>query len=202
MAELKLIVQKYGGTSVGTPERIMNVADRIKRYVGNGYSVVVVVSAMGHPTDELVDLAAKITQKGSRREMDMLLSTGEQISIAMVAMALQEIGVDAISYTGSQIKMITDGNFSNARIESISGDRIMKSLKEGKVVIVAGFQGVDKDENITTLGRGGSDTSAVAIASALGAKCNSRASAVATPAASATASQPRDEAISSWGATA
>jgi aspartate kinase len=169
MADLKLIVQKFGGTSVGTPERIKNVANRIKRYVDNGYSVVVVVSAMGHTTDELIDLAEQISKKGSRREMDMLLSTGEQVSIAMLAMALHEINVDAISYTGSQIKMITDGTFSNARIESISGDRIMKSLKEGKVVVVAGFQGIDADENITTLGRGGSDTSAVAIASALGA---------------------------------
>jgi aspartate kinase len=170
MADLKLIVQKYGGTSVGSPERIQAVAQRIKRYVDNGYSVVIVVSAMGHTTDELVDLAAKITSKGSRREMDMLLSTGEQISISLVAMALHEIGVDAISYTGSQIKMITDGNFSNARIESISVDRIMKSLREKKVVIVAGFQGIDKDENITTLGRGGSDTSAVALAAVTGSR--------------------------------
>jgi len=170
MSDLKLIVQKYGGTSVGTPERIKAVVERIKRYVDNGYSVVVVVSAMGHTTDELVDLAGKISAKPSRREMDMLLSTGEQISISLVSMALHEAGVDAISYTGSQIKLVTDGNFSNARIESISPDRIMKSLRENKVVIVAGFQGVDKDENITTLGRGGSDTSAVALAAALGSR--------------------------------
>ena len=167
MSDLKIMVQKYGGTSVGTPERIKAVAQRIKTYVENGYSVVVVVSAMGHTTDELIKLSEGITKKGSRREMDMLLSTGEQISIAMLAMALHEISVDAISYTGSQIKMITDGNFSNARIESIGSERIMKSLHEKKVVIVAGFQGIDKDENITTLGRGGSDTSAVALAAAL-----------------------------------
>jgi aspartate kinase len=170
MAEMKLIVQKYGGTSVGSPERIKAVAERVKRYVDTGYSVVIVVSAMGHTTDELIDLAGQITAKGDRREMDMLLSTGEQISIALLAMALQEIGVKAVSYTGSQIKMITDGTFSNARIESISPDRIMKSLKEKKVVVVAGFQGIDKDENITTLGRGGSDTSAVALAAALGSR--------------------------------
>lgn len=170
MADLKLIVQKFGGTSVGTPERIMNVARRIKTYTDKGYSVVVIVSAMGHTTDELIELAEKITKKGSRREMDMLLSTGEQVSIAMLSMALHEVGVDAISYTGSQIKMVTDGNFSNARISSISSERMMKSLKAGKVVVVAGFQGIDDDENITTLGRGGSDTSAVAIASALGAR--------------------------------
>lgn len=170
MAELKLIVQKYGGTSVGTPERIKAVAERIKTYVGKGYSVVVVVSAMGHTTDELITLSEGITKKGSRREMDMLLSTGEQVSIAMLAMALHEIGVDAISYTGSQIKMITDGTFSNARIESIDNTRIRRSLEEGKVVVVAGFQGIDKDENITTLGRGGSDTSAVALAAALGGR--------------------------------
>ncbi|MCX8125125.1 MAG: aspartate kinase [Spirochaetes bacterium] len=167
---MKLIVQKYGGTSVGTVERIKAVAARIKRYVENGFSVVVVVSAMGKTTDQLIDLAKQITKNPDRREMDMLLSTGEQVSIALLAMALHDIGIDAISYTGSQVKVITDGNFSNARIQSIATDRIIKSLEENKVVIVAGFQGIDEDENITTLGRGGSDTSAVALATVLGTR--------------------------------
>jgi aspartate kinase len=170
MSDLKITVQKYGGTSVGTPERIKAVADRIKSYVKRGSSVVVVVSAMGKTTDELITLASQITKKPDSREMDMLLSTGEQVSIALLAMALHEIGIDAISYTGSQIKMITDGNFTKAKIESISTERIIKSLKENKVVIVAGFQGIDSDENITTLGRGGSDTSAVALAAVLGTR--------------------------------
>ncbi|HOT19650.1 MAG TPA: aspartate kinase, partial [Spirochaetota bacterium] len=117
---MKLIVQKYGGTSVGTVERIKAVASRIKRYVENGYSVVVVVSAMGKTTDQLIDLAKQITQNPDKREMDMLLSTGEQVSIALLAMALHDSGINAISYTGSQVKLITDGNFSNARIQSIS----------------------------------------------------------------------------------
>ena len=167
---MKLIVQKYGGTSVGTVERIKAVAARIKRYVENGYAVVVVVSAMGKTTDQLIDLAKQITKNPDKREMDMLLSTGEQVSIALLAMALHDIGINAISYTGSQVKVITDGNFSNARIQSIATDRIQKSLEENKVVIVAGFQGIDQEENITTLGRGGSDTSAVALATVLGTR--------------------------------
>ena len=170
MSDLKIMVQKYGGTSVGTPERIKAVAERIKSYVQKGFSVVVVVSAMGKTTDELITLASQLTKNPSGREMDMLLSTGEQVSIALLAMALHEIGIDAVSYTGSQIKMMTDGNFSKAKIESISTDRIVRSLKENKVVIVAGFQGIDSDENITTLGRGGSDTSAVALATVLGTR--------------------------------
>ncbi len=167
---MKLIVQKYGGTSVGSPERIRAVAERIRGYVDNGYSVVVVVSAMGKTTDQLVDMAGQITSNPSRREMDMLLSTGEQVSISLLAMALHETGVDAISYTGSQVKVVTDGNFSNARIASISTERLHKSLSEKKVVIVAGFQGIDFEDNITTLGRGGSDTSAVALAAVLGTR--------------------------------
>src|SRR6056297_134187 len=167
---MKLIVQKYGGTSVGSPERIKAVAERISGYVDNGYSVVVVVSAMGKTTDQLVDMAGQITSNPSKREMDMLLSTGEQVSISLLAMALHETGVDAISYTGSQVKVVTDGNFSNARIASISTERLQKSLSEKKVVIVAGFQGIDFEDNITTLGRGGSDTSAVALAAVLGTR--------------------------------
>lgn len=164
MSEKKIIVQKYGGTSVGSTERIKAVAERIKGYAGRGYSVVVVVSAMGKSTDGLVKLAKEISDNPSKREMDMLLSTGEQVTISLLAMALHEIEVSAISFTGSQVKMMTDGNFSNARIESISADKITGSLKDNDVVIVAGFQGVDAEDNITTLGRGGSDTSAVALA--------------------------------------
>ena len=167
MSDSKIIVQKYGGTSVGTPERIKAVAQRINSYVKNGYSVVTVVSAMGKTTDQLIDLANQITTKASRREMDMLLSTGEQVSIALLTMALHEAGIDAISFTGQQVSVLTDGNFSNAKIKSISTERIKKALKTHKAVIVAGFQGVDEEGNITTLGRGGSDTSAVALASVL-----------------------------------
>ncbi len=164
---MKIIVQKYGGTSVGSPERIKAVAARIKSYVEKNYSVVVVVSAMGKSTDSLVELVRSITENPDKREMDMLLSTGEQVSISLLAMSLHDIGIDAISYTGSQIKVITDGNFANARIVSISTDKIIASLNQNKVVIVAGFQGIDENENITTLGRGGSDTSAVALAAVL-----------------------------------
>ncbi|HPS87977.1 MAG TPA: aspartate kinase [Spirochaetota bacterium] len=166
----KIIVQKYGGTSVKSPERIKAVASRVKSYTEKGYSVVVVVSAMGKTTDVLVDLAKELSDNPSKREMDMLLSTGEQVSIALLAIALHEAGIDAISYTGSQIKLMTDGNFSNAKISNISTDRILKALSENKVVIVAGFQGIDEDDNITTLGRGGSDTSAVALAAVLGTR--------------------------------
>ncbi|AVV51783.1 Aspartokinase [Leptospira santarosai] len=165
-----IIVQKYGGTSVGTPERIQNVAKRIKSYHDKGQQIAVVVSAMGHTTDELVELAAKISSNPPKREMDMLLSTGEQISTALLAMALWEIGVPATSFTGSQIKLLTDGNFSNAKIKMIDRSKIDAALNDGKVAIIAGFQGIDEEENITTLGRGGSDTSAVAIAAVLGAK--------------------------------
>jgi len=170
MLQKKIIVQKYGGTSVKSPERIKAVASRIKNYTEKDYSVVVVVSAMGKTTDVLVDLAKELSDNPSRREMDMLLSTGEQVSIALLAIALHEIGIDAVSYTGSQIKMMTDGNFSNAKIANISTDKILKALSESKVVIVAGFQGIDENDNITTLGRGGSDTSAVALAAVLGTR--------------------------------
>ncbi|MCL1834023.1 MAG: aspartate kinase [Leptospirales bacterium] len=165
-----IVVQKYGGTSVESTERIKAVAERIKAAAGRGFSVVVVVSAMGKTTDVLVDLARELSPNPSKREMDMLLSTGEQVSIALLAIALHEIGIDAVSYTASQIRMMTDGNFSNAKIDNISTDRITGSLNENKVVIVAGFQGIDKDDNITTLGRGGSDTSAVALAAVLGTR--------------------------------
>ena len=167
---MDIIVQKYGGTSVGSADKIKAVAGRIRKCVEEGCSVVVVLSAMGKTTDALVKLAGEITRNPDKREMDMLLSTGEQVSISLLAMALHETGIEAISFTGSQVRVVTDGTFSNARIESISTERIIKALEEKKVVIVAGFQGVDEDENITTLGRGGSDTSAVALAAVLGSK--------------------------------
>ncbi|MBE7412462.1 MAG: aspartate kinase [Leptospiraceae bacterium] len=165
-----IIVQKYGGTSVGSPDKIKNVANRIKSYYDKGSSVVVVVSAMGHTTDELIELAEKINTNPSRREMDMLLSTGEQVSVSLLAIALEAIQIPSQSFTGSQLKIMTDGNFSNGKIKSIDRTKIDEAISKGKVVIVAGFQGIDKDENIVTLGRGGSDTSAVALAAVLGAK--------------------------------
>ncbi len=170
MSKGKVIVQKYGGTSLGSPARIKAVAERIKGYRDRGFQVVVVVSAMGKETDRLVELAGEVTQSPRKREMDVLLSTGEQVSISLLAMALHEIGLEALSYTGAQAGVKTDGNFSNAKIIDIKTDRIVNALENDQVVIVAGFQGTDDDENITTLGRGGSDTSAVALAAAL--QCN------------------------------
>ena len=166
-----LIVQKYGGTSVGSVERIKAVAQRIAK-TARDRSVVVVVSAMGKTTDGLVKLASEISNNPSRREMDMLLSTGEQVSIALMSMALQELGQPAISMTGAQVGIVTEAEHSRARILHIKTDRIERHLKEGKVVVVAGFQGTSRSEQleITTLGRGGSDTSAVALAAALQAE--------------------------------
>lgn len=166
-----LVVQKYGGTSVGSVERIQTVAQRLLKTVKAGNSLVVVVSAMGKTTDGLVKLAHEISANPSRREMDMLLSTGEQVSIALLAMALQELGQPAISLTGAQVGIVTEAQYSRARIFSIHTERISRHLHEGKVVVVAGFQGISNlnDLEITTLGRGGSDTSAVALAASLGA---------------------------------
>ncbi|MEQ9551735.1 MAG: aspartate kinase [Coleofasciculus sp. G3-WIS-01] len=166
-----LVVQKYGGTSVGSVERIQTVAQRLLNTVQAGNSLVVVVSAMGKTTDGLVKLAHEISANPSRREMDMLLSTGEQVSIALLAMALQELGQPAISLTGAQVGIVTEAQYSRARIFSIHTERISRHLDEGKVVVVAGFQGISSlnDLEITTLGRGGSDTSAVALAASLGA---------------------------------
>lgn len=167
-----IIVQKYGGSSVGDAKKIMNVAHRIKARVLEGDQIVVVVSAMADTTDELISLASQITESPSKREMDMLLSTGEQISIALLAMALHKIDVEAISLTGMQVGIQTDSAFTKAKILEIKGNTLKKYLKKYKVIIVAGFQGMDKDFNITTLGRGGSDTTAVALAAALKAdKC-------------------------------
>jgi aspartate kinase len=166
---MALIVQKYGGSSVGSVERIQSVAQRVYKTVNAGNSVVVVVSAMGKTTDGLVKLANQISHNPSRREMDMLLSTGEQISIALLSMALQELGQPAISLTGAQVGIVTEAEHTRARILHIETNRMERHLNEGKVIVVAGFQGVSSAENleITTLGRGGSDTSAVALAAAL-----------------------------------
>jgi len=170
---MALIVQKYGGSSVGSTDRIKSVSQRISRTVKEGNQVVVVVSAMGKTTDGLVKLAQEISTNPSRREMDMLLSTGEQVSISLLSMALQEIGQPAISLTGGQVGIVTEANHSKARILEIKPDRINRELQQGKVVVVAGFQGITNlaDLEITTLGRGGSDTSAVALAVALQADC-------------------------------
>lgn len=166
---MALIVQKYGGTSVGSVERLQAVAQRVRRTVAAGNQVVVVVSAMGKTTDALVSLAQEVTASPSRREMDMLLSTGEQVSIALLTMALQGIGQSAVSLTGAQVGIVTEAEYSRARILSIPPDRLLRHLNEGSVVVVAGFQGIceGNDLEITTLGRGGSDTSAVALAVAL-----------------------------------
>ncbi|MBD2027199.1 aspartate kinase [Leptolyngbya sp. FACHB-711] len=170
---MALIVQKYGGTSVGTVERIQAVAQRVLQTVKGGHRVVVVVSAMGKTTDGLVKLAHEISANPNRREMDMLLSTGEQVTIALLSMALQEAGQPAISMTGTQVGIVTEAEHTRARILSVATDRLERHLQDGKVVVVAGFQGITslEDLEITTLGRGGSDTSAVALAAALRADC-------------------------------
>jgi len=163
----RLIVQKYGGSSVANPERIKNVAKRVVDYKKKGNDLVVVVSALGDTTDELIELASKITDNPPEREMDMLLSTGEQISVALLAMAIQELGFEAISLTGSQVGIITDTVHTKARIVKIEAQKLRQELKKGKIVIVAGFQGMTPEQDITTLGRGGSDLSAVALAKTL-----------------------------------
>jgi aspartate kinase len=164
-----LVVQKYGGSSVANVERIQKVAQRVVSYQKRGYGLVVVVSALGDTTDELVELADKINSNPSEREMDMLLSTGEQISVALLAMAIHKLGAQAISFTGAQVGIITDTSHTRARIIKINADKIKEELKKGKIVIVAGFQGVTLNQDITTLGRGGSDLTAVALAKELAA---------------------------------
>jgi aspartate kinase len=164
-----LLVQKFGGTSVADSDKILAAARRAIRAHQGGNQVLVVVSARGHTTDELIELAKEIHERPPAREMDMLLSTGEQVSVALMAMAIQALGVPAISFTGAQIGIVTDSFHTKARIRNISTERMVQALDEGKVVIVAGFQGVDEHYNITTLGRGGSDTTAVALAAVLGA---------------------------------
>jgi aspartate kinase len=167
---MKIMVQKFGGTSVADAGKIRRAAERVIAAVKDGYGVVVVASARGKQTDQLVADALELNPNPPRREMDQLLSTGEQQSVSLFAMALDALGYDAISLTGSQIRMMTDSVHTKARIQSIGADRIHKQLELGKIVIVAGFQGIDENENITTLGRGGSDTTAVALAAVLKAK--------------------------------
>jgi aspartate kinase len=164
---MALIVQKYGGTSMGTAERILNVAHRVKRWHDHGHQVVVVVSAMSGETNRLLALAKAITETPDPRELDQMVSTGEQVTISMLAMALNSIGVDAKSYTGRQVGIRTNSAFTKARIESIDSDVMSADLNAGRVIVVAGFQGVDEYGNTTTLGRGGSDTTGVALAAAL-----------------------------------
>jgi aspartate kinase len=164
-----LIVQKFGGTSVGDPERIKEVARRIAATVGTGAQVCVVVSAMGRTTDDLLDLAREVSDDPHPRELDMLLTAGERISVALLSIALNDLGLAAISFTGSQAGIVTDVSHGRARIVEMRTDRVRRALDEGRVAIVAGFQGVSTGFEVTTLGRGGSDTTAVALAAALGA---------------------------------
>lgn len=166
-----IIVHKYGGTSVATTEKIMNIAKYLGSVKDSGNDVVVVVSAMGKTTDALIRLAHEITDKPDLREMDRLMSTGEQQTIALLSIALQTLGHEAISLTGAQAGIKTSGHYTKNRIEDINGKDIKEHLSKGKIVVVAGFQGVNEAGDVTTLGRGGSDTSAVALAAALGGKC-------------------------------
>ena len=164
---MALIVQKFGGTSVGTVERIEQVADKVKKFREQGTDLVVVLSAMSGETNRLIDLAKQITDKPEPRELDVIVSTGEQVTIALLSMALMKRGVPAVSYTGNQVRILTDSAHNKARILQIDDQKIRADLKAGRVVVVAGFQGVDEHGNITTLGRGGSDTTGVALAAAL-----------------------------------
>jgi len=164
---MALLVQKFGGTSVGTTERIEAVADKVCQFRKDGHDVVVVVSAMSGETNRLIALANNIMEDPVPREMDVLVSTGEQVTIALLSMALQKRGCDARSYTGSQVRILTDSSHTKARIKQIDEQRMREDLEAGRVVVVAGFQGIDEHGNITTLGRGGSDTTAVALAAAL-----------------------------------
>ncbi|MGH8661326.1 MAG: aspartate kinase, partial [Burkholderiales bacterium] len=167
---MSLIVQKYGGTSVGSPERIKNVARRVARWKAKGHQLVVVVSAMAGETNRLIALAREIQAHPDLRELDVMLATGEQVTIALLAMALMDLGLKARSYTGAQVRILTDNAHTKARIVSIDESRIRRDLAEGCVVVVAGFQGVNEKGDITTLGRGGSDTTGVALAAALKAE--------------------------------
>jgi len=164
---LSLVVQKYGGSSLATPEYIKRVAHRVVEEKKNGNQIVVVVSALGDTTDHLTHLASQISQNPSNREMDMLLSVGERISIALLAMAIHDLGFEAISFTGSQVGIITDNKHTEAQILEVRATRLLEELQKGKIIIVAGFQGVSINKEITTLGRGGSDTTAIALAAAL-----------------------------------
>jgi aspartate kinase len=164
---MALIVQKYGGTSVGSTDRIRNVARRVARFHREGHQLVIVVSAMSGETNRLLGLAKELSADPNPRELDVVAATGEQVTIGLLAIALEAIGIRAKSYTGGQVKVLTDSAFTKARIQSIDDAAMRADLEAGTVVIVAGFQGVDEEGNITTLGRGGSDTSGVALAAAL-----------------------------------
>jgi aspartate kinase len=164
---MALIVQKYGGTSVGSPDRIRNVARRVARWKAQGHQLVVVVSAMSGETNRLIALAREVQPEPDARELDQMVSTGEQVTIGLLAMALKQVGVDARSYTGPQVKILTDSAYTKARILSIDEHNVRADLDAGRVVVVAGFQGMDAEGNVTTLGRGGSDTTGVALAAAL-----------------------------------
>jgi len=164
---MSLIVQKYGGTSVGSPERIKNVAKRVAKWKARGHQLVVVVSAMSGETNRLIGLAKEVQAQPDPRELDVMVSTGEQVTIGLLSMALIDLGLKARSYTGAQVKVLTDSAYTKARILKIDEDRMRADLASGHVVVVAGFQGVDEQGNITTLGRGGSDTTGVALAAAL-----------------------------------
>jgi aspartate kinase len=167
---MAIVVQKYGGSSVADPEKIRNVARRVTKTHDSGDQVVVVISAMGDTTDDLIALAHKITDQPDNREMDLLLSTGEVVSSTLLAMALQKLGYKAISLTGRQAGIFTDNSYTKAKILKVESERIIEELKEGNIVVVAGFQGINDDQDVTTLGRGGSDTTAVALAISLKAK--------------------------------
>ena len=167
---MAIIVQKYGGSSVADTDKIMNVARRVVRTVQEGHQVVVVVSAQGKTTDSLIRQASTISSNPPKRELDMLLATGEQMSIALLAMAIDSLGQPVISLTGAQGGIMTDTQHTKARIREVDGERICSELSKGQVVIVAGFQGISNSNDITTLGRGGSDTTAVAVAAALKAE--------------------------------
>ena len=164
---MSLLVQKYGGTSVGTIEHIKAVAEKVAGFRNNGHDMVIVVSAMSGETNRLVGLASEMQDTPDPREMDVLLSTGEQVTISLLCMALKALGHEARSYTGGQVRILTDDAHTKARIQSIDEQNIRADLDAGRVVVVAGFQGTDADGNITTLGRGGSDTTGVALAAAL-----------------------------------
>jgi len=164
---MSLIVQKYGGTSVGSPEKIKAVAARVLEYSRKGHEMVIVLSAMSGETDRLTALANSVQDQPDTREMDVLLSTGEQVTISLFAMAVKAAGFDAISFLGDQVKILTSSLHTKARIQSVDTNKVKDQLAQGKIVVIAGFQGVDENDNITTLGRGGSDTTAVALAAAL-----------------------------------
>ena len=166
-----MIVQKYGGSSVATPEMIRAIAEKIKKRVEEGEKLIVVVSAMGKTTNNLIDLANQVSSDPLPRELDMLLATGEQTSAALLSMSLNDLGVQAVSYNAFQLGMITTGTFCNARIVDIDMKKVERELNQRDVIVVTGFQGITPEGEITTLGRGGSDTSAVAISAKAGARC-------------------------------